>query len=158
VGPTVILTVQTSAPKPHRRHPNCGRCRFAMPTASPPPPRCPQSRRRAALASNGYKRSTPGEQLFSSSAPSPPLRRRAAIIEPPQTATSVPLRTPLTSPRAPHRCRELPQPLCRRPRLLLCSTTVAPRRSVCAAVEPPAPVNPFLPKPPKSVPRVTSYL
>jgi hypothetical protein len=65
-----------------------------VPTTSPLPPCRPQSRRRAALASNGYKRSTPlREQPFSSSAPSLPLRRHANIIEPPQTATPVPLRT-----------------------------------------------------------------
>jgi hypothetical protein len=49
-----------------------------------------------------------------------------------------------TPPRAPHRCRELPRPPCRRPRLLLCCTAVAPHRSVCSTMEPPAPVSPPL--------------
>jgi hypothetical protein len=49
-------------------------------------------------------------------------------------------------PQAPHRRHELPRPHCRHPRLLLCSTTIAPRHSVCATVEPPTPASPFLPE------------
>jgi hypothetical protein len=54
----------------------------------------------------------------------------------------------LSGSQAPHQRHELPWAPCRCPRLLLCSITVAPRRSVCAAMEPPAPVSPFLPEPP----------
>jgi hypothetical protein len=74
----------------------------------------------------------------------------SAISE--QGMTSGPsLKTP-SAPQAPHQRRELPRPPCRHPRLLLYSTNVAPRRSVCAAMEPPAPVSPFLPESPQISP------
>jgi hypothetical protein len=72
--------------------------------------------------------------------PPPPLCRHCTVV-----LLSLRHHEP---PRAPHRRRELPRPPCRCPRLLLCSTTVAPRCSVCTAVEPRAPVSPFLPERP----------
>jgi hypothetical protein len=130
---------------------------LSVPTAfgSWPPLLCrAQSRRCATLAFTVYKRSTPPcEQPFSSSVPSPPLRRRAAVKRCPGPPPNL-----LTPPRALHRHRELPRPPCRRPWLLLRSTTVAPCRSVCATVEPPAPVSPPLSSAAKPVRHPTGLL
>jgi hypothetical protein len=108
----------------------------------------------------GYKRSTPlWRNPF---LPPLPLRRNyatvLAVVKPLRTATLIPLRTPCQRPKLGTDAMSSLDPLARRPQLLLCSTTIAPRGSVCAAVEPPGPVSPFLPEPPKSIPCVTSYL
>jgi hypothetical protein len=94
---------------------------------SPLPPPRPQLTPPLPTASTSYKRSTPSvERRFYLLRP---LRCHFAavltVIEPLWTAAPVPLRTPPTLLRAPHRRRELHRPPCRHPRLLLRPLTVA---------------------------------
>jgi hypothetical protein len=101
----------------------------------------------------------PPPPLSSSSATSSPLHHLKHCGCHRATTKSFfdPSPTPSTPPQDPHQRREPPRPPCRRPQLPLRAPTTAPRRSDCATVEPPALVSPFLPEPPKPIPRVTAY-
>jgi hypothetical protein len=99
VGARPSTTRSEQRRRPCRPRLDRGRRRFAMPTASLPSPLRPQLTPPLPTTSTGYKRSTPhGATLF----PPPPLRLHCivvlGIIEPPQTATPVPLQTPQHRP------------------------------------------------------------
>jgi hypothetical protein len=108
-------------------------------------PRSPQSR--AAICQPPLV-AIKGAPLPVSSPSSPlPLHYHCVVVPPSLSCHEMLPRSPSELPdtaRAPHRRWELPRPPYRRPRLLLRSTTIAARRSVCAAIEPLAPVSPPL--------------
>jgi hypothetical protein len=141
-APLINHTVRTTAPPVPTQiqpwlhplyHP-----RFRHRTAAPGR----TSRRHLPTASDGNKKEhpSPWSSPFLLLLLSPPCLPSLSHREPPPGPPSN-LPTP---PRAPHRRRELPRTSCQRSRLLLCSTTIAPRRSVCTAMEPRALVSPPL--------------